>query len=132
MTKVNREMRVLLREVRYWVLATADSNRIPNAVPIHFCKVLDNDRLMLVNNYMKKTINNINENPNVSVSVWEGRTGYQFKGTAKIETSGVNFEAGKEMVKKVNPKLNSKGVVIVDVDSIYITSPGSDAGKKVE
>jgi hypothetical protein len=32
------------------------------------------------------------------------------------------------MVKDGNPK----GVVIVDVESIYITSPGPDAGKKVE
>ncbi|GAG01742.1 unnamed protein product [marine sediment metagenome] len=87
---------------------------------------------MLVDNFMKKTVDNIAVNPNVALSVWKDKTGYQFKGTAKIETSGANFENGKEMVLKANPKRNPKGVVIVNVDSIFSTSPGPEAGKKLE
>jgi len=65
---------------------------------------------------------------NVSISVWKENTGYQFKGTSRVETSGANFDLGAEMVKKSTPK----GVVIIDIESIYITSPGSEAGNKVE
>ena len=131
MAKINKEMRTLLEETDIWVLATADNNGIPNAVPILFVKLMDNDSLLLVDNFMKKTVDNISINPNVAISVWKDLTGYQFKGKAKIETSGPNFETGKKVVQVKEPKLTPKGIVLVDIDSIYITSPGPDAGKEV-
>lgn len=102
---------------------------IPNAVPIHYTKVLNDSQLMLVDNFMKKTTANIKSNPQVTVSVWNSTSGYQLKGDAKIETEGVNFDTAVEMVKG---KMNPKGAVIVDIDSIYLTTPGPTAGDKVE
>jgi predicted pyridoxine 5'-phosphate oxidase superfamily flavin-nucleotide-binding protein len=131
MAVINDEMRKVLEETGLWVLATADSDGMPNAVPIRWTKILANDTLMLVDNFMKKSVDNIAVNPNIAISVWKDLTGYQFKGTASIETSGVNFENGKKMVLEGNPKLNPKGVVILRVDSIFSTSPGPEAGKKL-
>ena len=131
MAKINDKMRELLKETDIWVMATADGNGMPNAVPIRFVKLMDDDRLLLVDNFMKKTVDNISTNPNVSISVWKDTTGYQFKGKAKIETSGPNFEAGTIMVKDKIPELTPKGIVLVEIGSIYITSPGPDAGNKV-
>jgi predicted pyridoxine 5'-phosphate oxidase superfamily flavin-nucleotide-binding protein len=135
MAKINNEMRTLLDETDIWVLATADSNGIPNAVPILFVKLMENNRLLLVDNFdnfMKKTVDNIAINPNVAISVWKDSTGYQFKGKAKIETSGPNYETGKKVVQAKEPEATPKGIILVDVDSIYITSPGPDAGKKID
>lgn len=131
MAKINDDMKDVL-ENAMWVLATADPAGIPNAVPIHWGKVLTDDKLMMVNNFMKKTVDNIAVNPHVSISVWKEKTGYQFKGKASIETSGSNFEAGRTMVLEANPKANPKGVVIVELETIYITTPGPDAGEKVD
>ena len=131
MAVINNEMIKLLEEARIWVLATADGEGVPNAVPIRWTKILTNDTLMLVDNYMKKSVDNIAANPNVAVSAWKDSTGYQFKGTASIETSGANFENGKKMALEGNPKLNPKGVVILRVDSIFSTTPGAEAGKKL-
>jgi len=131
MAVINDEMIKVLEETRIWVLATADSDGMPNAVPIRWTKILANDTLMLVDNFMKKSVDNIAVNPRVAISVWKDSTGYQFKGTASVETSGVNFENGKKMVLEGNPKLNPKGVVILRVDSIFSTSPGAEAGKKL-
>ena len=131
MAVINDEMKKVLEETSLWVLATADSHGMPNAVPIRWTKILANDTLMLVDNFMKKSVDNIAANPNVVISVWKDSTGYQFKGTASVETSGVNFENGKKMVLEGNPKLNPKGVVILRVDSIFSTSPGAEAGKKL-
>jgi uncharacterized protein len=127
MAKTNDEMKKLLNDTNIWVLATSEIGGMPNAVPIFYTSVLDDTRLMLVDNFMKKTLSNIQANPKVSVSIWNDKTGYQFKGIASIETSGVNFEAGKAMVQKRDPK----GVVIVDIESIYTTAPGPEAGNKV-
>lgn len=132
MATMNNEMKTLLEETDIWVLATSDSNGIPNAVPVLFTKLMENNHLMLVDNFMKKTVVNIAKNPNVSVSVWKDLTGYQFKGKAKIETSGPNYETGKKVVQAKEPKLTAKGVILVEVDSIYVTSPGPDAGKKID
>ena len=132
MAKINNEMRTLLEETDIWVLATADSNGIPNAVPILFVKPMENNRLLLVDNFMKKTVDNIGVNPNVAISVWKDSKGYQFKGKAKIETSGANYEIGKKVVQVKEPEATPKGIILVDVDSIYITSPGPDAGKKID
>jgi hypothetical protein len=86
--KINDGMKKLLNETDIWVLATADSSGMPNAVPIYYTKVLDDNRMMLVDNFMKKTIVNISANPKVSVSVWQEKTGYQFKGNARVEHQG--------------------------------------------
>ena len=84
---------------------------------------------------MKKTLENIKQNPQVALTVWDWdvkpRKGYQFKGQARIETSGSLFEEGVKMVKAEKPDLTPKGIVIVKIKSIYITSPGPDAGKEV-
>lgn len=127
MEKINEEMKTLL-DSTIWVLGTADANGIPNAVPIHYTKILANSQLMLVDNFMKKTIANIKVNPQVTVSVWNDSTGYQFKGVAKIETVGANFDTAVEMVKG---KMTPKGAIIIDVDSIYLTTPGPTAGDKI-
>ena len=131
MAIINDEMIGVLKETRLWILATADSDGMPNAVPIRWTKILADDTLMLVDNFMKKSVDNIAANPNVAISVWKDSTGYQFKGTATIETSGVNFENGKKMVLEGNPKLNPKGVVVLRVDSVFSTSQGAEAGKKL-
>jgi predicted pyridoxine 5'-phosphate oxidase superfamily flavin-nucleotide-binding protein len=128
MGKINEDMKALLGST-IWVLGTADANGIPNAVPIHYAIVLNDSQLMLVDNFMKKSTANIKSNPQVTVSVWNSTSGYQFKGVAKIETSGVNFDTAVEMVKG---KMTPKGAVIVDIDSIYLTTPGPNAGDKVE
>ena len=127
MAEINAEMKELLEGTDIWVLATADRNGVPNAVPIFYKKVLGEDRLMLVDNFMKKTIANIKENPAVSISVWNEKKGFQFKGTAVEEKEGNNFDIGNGLVKDSTPK----GVVVVNIEEVYSTTPGPEAGNKV-
>lgn len=131
MVKITDEMKDLLTK-SMWAFATADANGVPNAVPIHFKTILGDNRLLLVNNFMNKTMANIKANPQVAISVWDANGGYQFKGTATVETSGSNMELGLDMVAKSNMPMTPKGVVVVDVNAIYTTAPGPNAGAKVE
>ncbi|MBC8521140.1 MAG: pyridoxamine 5'-phosphate oxidase family protein, partial [Methanomicrobia archaeon] len=104
-----------------------------NVVPIAFGKVLSEDEVLLMDVFMKKTEENLKANPKVAISVWDldTLTGYQFKGSARLETSGSVFDDGVKMVKSMMPELSPKAAVIVKVDTIYVTSPGPDVGKKV-
>jgi predicted pyridoxine 5'-phosphate oxidase superfamily flavin-nucleotide-binding protein len=134
MAKITLEMKDVIEKTRGWAFATSTKDGTPNVVPIHFVKLISDDEIMFVNVFMKKTLENMKENPNVALSVWDWdtkpRRGYQFKGEARIETSGKLFEEGVQIVKAEKPELEVKGVVIIKVKSIYITSPGPDAGKE--
>ncbi len=48
-------------------LATTSNEGIPNVVPIGFARPIDNTSILIADNYMKKTRENIEENPNVSI-----------------------------------------------------------------
>jgi predicted pyridoxine 5'-phosphate oxidase superfamily flavin-nucleotide-binding protein len=135
MAKITQEMKDVIEKTRGWAFATSNKEGIPNVVPIHFTKIISDNEIMFVDIFMKKTLENIKNNPNIALTVWDWdvkpRKGFQFKGEARIETSGKLFEEGVKIVKAEKPELDPKGVVIVKVNSIYITSPGPDAGKEV-
>ena len=133
MAKITNEMKQVAEKAEIFAVATATENGEPNVVPIAFGKVLSDDKFLLMDNFMKKTIENIKVNPRVAISVWEmeDSKGYQLKGNARIETSGELFNDGVKWVRNVEPELSPKAAVIVNVDSIYVTTPGPNAGRKV-
>jgi hypothetical protein len=133
MAKITDEMKDIASKAKGWAVATATKKGIPNVVSIAFGKVLSENQILLMDVFMKKTEENIKANPKVAASVWDmaSMKGYQFKGDAKIVTSGKVFDEGVQMVKSMMPQLTPKAAVIVDVKEIYITSPGPDAGKLV-
>ena len=133
MAKITEEMKQVVAKTKGFALATATKDGDPHVIPAAFGKVLSEDELLLVNVFMKKTVENIKANPKVAVSVWdmESLKGYEFKGNARIETSGKAFDDSVNMVKSMMPQLSAKAAVIVKVDSIYVRTPGPDAGKQV-
>lgn len=133
MARITEEMKQVIEEAKVFAVATASEDGEPNVVSIAFGKVLGEEEILLVDNFMKKTMENLKTNPRAAVSVWKtgDSKGYQFKGDVRIETSGRNFEDGVKMVKAKEPELNPKAVVIVTVESIYSITPGPDAGKLI-
>ena len=133
MAKITNEMKDIASKTKGFALATATKDGDPHVIPVGFGKVLSDDEILLVDVFMKKALENIKANPKVAVSVWDydGLKGYEFKGIARIETSGNAFEDSVKMVKSVFPQFDAKAAVIVKVDSIYDLTPGPEAGKLV-
>ena len=129
MKALNSEVKAFLDANKMWVLATAGN--IPNAVPIYFTKVLDDNRLMLVDVFMKKTLENIKDNSKVAVAVYnaEKLQGYQLKGTATYLSEGPLVNQGNTMASAL--KLAAKGVITIEVAEVLVTSPGPDIGKSL-
>lgn len=133
MAKITEQMKEVAKKTKGWALATATKEGVLNVVPIGFGRVISDDEILLVKVFEGKTWNNIRANPKVAVSVWdaESLTGCQFKGDVRIETAAPTFDGANKTVNAVFPQLSAKAAVVLKVDSIYVTTPGPDAGKKV-
>jgi predicted pyridoxine 5'-phosphate oxidase superfamily flavin-nucleotide-binding protein len=130
---MNQEMMDNITKNNLVFLATAAADGTPNVVPIGLAKPLDNKTVLLVANFMKKTIQNLKNNPKASIIVGNvSECPYQFKGSVKIEESGKNYDDAVEWAKSVMAQLNPFAAVILDVEEVYSVQPGPDAGKLVE
>jgi hypothetical protein len=94
-------------------------------------KVLDDETILLVDNFFNKTRKNIEANPNMAIVAYDGeaKKSYQIKGTITIETSGARFDIAKGMADA--RKLPGKAAFVFNVKEIYNATYGPDAGKKL-
>lgn len=135
MAEMTNRMKELFQNVPTAILATATSDGSPNAVPVGAKQIIDDETVLISDQFFNKTLANMKSNPKVAVSFWEGHEGYQLKGTVTIETSGKRYEETAKWIEELGNKagqpLKSKGVVIVKIDEIYALAPGPGAGKKL-
>jgi len=137
MAKMNEKVRTLFENQALVAMATASADGSPNVVPIGAKKVLDDETILISDQYFNKTLANLKNNPLVALTFWDAQTAesYQIKGTITIETSGEIFEKTAawidEMARARNIPLKSKGAVVVKITDIFTNAPGPDAGSKI-
>ena len=133
MVKLTEEMKEAYSKVKIFPVATSSKEGTPNVVPMGFCVLVDDETIWLADNFMLKTLANIQENPQVAVYVWGPGTGgcFQIKGDAEVKTEGPDYEKMKEMVHSAKPGLPAKSLVIVKITDVFQCSPGPEAGKKL-
>lgn len=135
MAKMTERMMTLLNEVETAVLSTATLDGTPNAVPVGAKKVIDNETVLISDQFFNKTLTNMKENPKASLTYWNGPEGYQLKGSVTIETSGLQFEETSGWIEKASERvgfpLKCKGVVLLNIEEIYGVSPGPKAGRQL-
>ncbi|HEX7467300.1 MAG TPA: pyridoxamine 5'-phosphate oxidase family protein, partial [Methanobacterium sp.] len=74
-------------------LATASPDGVPNVVPIGFARPIDEDTILIADNYMNKTRINLEKNPRISLVTKDAtKCPYQFKGKVEIFESGKYFD----------------------------------------
>ncbi len=102
-------------------LATTDKAGNPHNIAIGYVQVISKNQLLISNNYIKETIDNIKSNSNVSLVVWASNwkevcIGYELKGRAEYFTSGKYFE----MIKKlpINEGEPCKGAILITINQI--------------
>ena len=135
MAIMTERIKELFNKVPTVALSTATSDGAPNSVPVGSKKIIDDETILISNQFLNKTLANLNSNPKAAVTFWEGHEGYQFKGSVTIETSGPRFEETARWIEdlgnKVGFPLKSKGVLIMKIEEIYGVSPGPGAGRKL-
>jgi hypothetical protein len=130
---ISNEVKNLFGKQSLVVFATADKQGNPNVVPIFWKKILGDQTILLVDNFMKMSKKNLLENSGVCLALWDTQTeeAYKIKGEAIYHTEGTIYEEGKKFIQLKKPEANPKGVVEIKVREIYTIKPGSDAGKKI-
>ncbi len=118
MRKIDKTLKNLI-ENNALALSTVD-NKNPHTIAVGYVKVVGK-KLIISNNYIVKTIENIKKNNNVSLAVWNKDwkkkcIGFQLNGKARYFVSG----KWKEFIKKIpiNKGEPCKGAIVVSVNKI--------------
>tara|TARA_B100000315_G_scaffold148725_1_gene137555 strand:- start:45 stop:512 length:468 start_codon:yes stop_codon:yes gene_type:complete len=122
-----------------WI-ATQEKNT-PHLVPVCFVKYVNEDKLMIANVYISKTIKNIKGGSEVAIGLSfmdkGGRDGYLLKGKAQIIEKGTQdtpdhdiinissyFEKfSQDIVNKTGGKRKPNSAILVYVKQIYSLKP---------
>src|SRR3989338_1526488 len=74
------------------------------------------NNIIITDNYMKISVENIKYNPNVSLVFWEGEKGWRIDGKAEYCNSGDYLKFVKSL--KENKEHPAKGVIVINVEKI--------------
>ena len=98
-------------------LATIMANGKPNIIGVAFVKVIDEDKLLITDNYMNQTVNDIQNNPSVALIVWDKEmNGYKLIGNAKYYKTGEWVDRVKSLSE--NNNFPAKGAILVNIELI--------------
>ncbi|MCD6550292.1 pyridoxamine 5'-phosphate oxidase family protein [bacterium] len=120
MIEIGEELKKLIEE-NALAFATVDENGNPHCIAVGFVKVISKNQILVTDNYMVGTIKNIQQNPNVALSVWnkewkEKCVGYELRGTAEYFTSGKWYEMIKQIPE--NKEEPCKGAILITINKI--------------
>jgi uncharacterized protein len=131
MVKLTDEIKESLTGTKVFFLATSSRDSRPNVVPIGAFKLLDDGTALISDQFFNKTLRNLKENPQVAVSWWGTKGGFQIKGPVTIHTSGDIFDQDVAWVKSIRADLQAKSAVVMKITDVYQVKPGAEAGKKI-
>ncbi len=133
MVKMPPDVKETLQKQKPVPIATASKDGTPNVVFVGLLKIVDDETLMIADNFFYKTAKNLGENPKISILCYNGETkkSFQIKGDVTVCKEGESFDQMRKWVHGVNEKLPAKSCVMVKISEIYNAMWGPAAGKKV-
>lgn len=119
---INEGMKKMIEE-NAMGFATIDKSGNPHNIAVGYVQVISENQLLITNNYLVETVENIRKNPNVSLIVWmkewkENCIGYELKGRAEYFTEG----KWVDMIKKlpINEGEPCKGAILVTINKVKV------------
>ena len=133
MVKMPADVKETLEKQKPVPIATASRSGIPNVVFVGLLKIIDDETLMIADNFFYKTAQNLEENPKISILCYnsESKKSFQIKGNVTVTKEGPDFDAMRAWVHGINNKLPAKSCAIVKITEIYNAMWGPAAGKQV-
>ncbi|MFT7235838.1 MAG: putative pyridoxine 5'-phosphate oxidase superfamily flavin-nucleotide-binding protein [Methylophagaceae bacterium] len=134
MGKLNNAVKKAIKQTALFPLATASSSGYPNVVPVMFVQIENDDELWMIDNFMDKTLKNLEQNPTAALNVLipEQNISYQIKGTIRIETSGEQYQKMRAIVLAAKPSAPAKGLIVMQVTEVFDCWPGTTMGHRLD
>lgn len=131
MVKLTPEVKDVIAKQKPLPIATADSAGKPNVVFVGMWKFIDDETIMIVDNFFKKTAANLKANPVMSIVAYDGESkkSYQIKGSVDYTDKGEQYDVAKSMAE--SKKLPGKGVVVFHIEEVYDAVYGPNAGERI-
>ena len=102
---------------RRMVLSTTDHNNVPNAIWILCAELVDDDKVVIANNSMSKTLENIERGCKASLLfIAPEREAYQIKGSIENHPSGPVYD---DMKSWLNPDYPGRSAILLHIDEVY-------------
>lgn len=111
------------------VLGTYSPETGVHCAPVSTIKIIDN-KIMLLNYFMTKTVQNIQHNNQVSLVCWTGFEGVQIKGTVDYQTTGNLFDDMTTWAQEAFPTRVVSGVFVITPHTILDVSARTDKHPK--
>ena len=131
MAIVAEEIKESLKSSKIAYLSTAAKDGTPNVVPIGAFKFLDDETLLISDQYFGKTLANLKENPKIALAWWGEKGGFQIKADITIHTDDEIFRQDVEWLRGIKDTLKPKSAIVGKVTGVYIVKSGPEAGKKI-
>lgn len=133
MVDVPEDMKVFLEKQRVISMATADPSGKQNVILVGMWWGEDDETLVVVDNFLNKTMRNLEANPRVAFVGWDrdARMSFQFKGRVEVQSEGPLYEKGYEKATNRERPLPGRAVVVVKVEEVYQARGGPGAGDRV-
>ncbi|MCL7414608.1 MAG: pyridoxamine 5'-phosphate oxidase family protein [ANME-2 cluster archaeon] len=131
MVKLSPDVKEVIQKQKPLPIATADSTGKPNVVFVGTWKFIDDETIMIVDNFFKKTAVNLKANPRLSIVAYdsESKQSYQVKGSVDYLDEGDRFDEAKAIAQAKN--LPGKAVVIFHIEEVYDAVYGKHAGEQI-
>lgn len=116
MIKINKKAKKIIEE-NYVAFATVDKKCKPNVISVACVKVVDRNKVLITDNFMRHTRENLLINNNVCLAVWnKEEEGYKLIGNAKYFSSGKWLKFVKQMPE--NKNFSAKGAILITISKI--------------
>ena len=117
MAKLPEAVKKAIDKQDVFPIATCNSDGVSNVVYITYLKVIDDETVLIADNYFDKTRSNIKSNPKMAFVVRDKDKGsFQIKGTVERLTDGSVFEEMQEWVRNDLPRV---AAVVLHVEEVY-------------
>jgi predicted pyridoxine 5'-phosphate oxidase superfamily flavin-nucleotide-binding protein len=122
-TEINEGMKKMINESLIMALATVNKKGEPHNIAVGYVQIVPKNQLLISDNWINESIDNIKSNSNVSLAVWnknweEACIGYEFRGKAEYFTSGKWVDEIKKL--SINKGEPCKGAILITITKIKV------------
>ncbi len=116
MVQITIEQQKLIEEHPV-ALSTVCKGNKPNVIGVAFVKVIEANKILITDNYMSHTKDNLEKNNNVCLAVWDKDwSGVKLIGTAEYFSEGNYVDVVKNIPE--NKNLSAKGAIVITVSQL--------------